>query len=126
MLSLVRTAFALTAGCAVLAGCAQMPDLPGFGAQRNAPRAAVPDTDSATDDSTPGAVPASTAERACTRQGQDQGLSVQGVVGTREVMGDDGVPRSRDVMLRVARGEQVYEVRCSYSYVSSEARIMSL
>jgi len=48
------------------------------------------------------------------------------VVGTREVSGSDGLARSRDVMLRVARGQQVYEVRCSYNYVSNEARIMSL
>jgi hypothetical protein len=77
-------------------------------------------------DATPGAVPASAAESSCTQQGQAQGLAVQGVVGTREVTGADGVARSRDVMLRVARGQQVYEVRCSYSYASGQARIMSL
>lgn len=60
------------------------------------------------------------------QQGQGQGLAVQSVVGTREVRGDDGAARSRDVMLQVARGQQVYEVRCSYSYDSGQARIMSL
>ena len=70
--------------------------------------------------------PASQAEAACMQQGREQGLAVREVVGTREVQGSDGQAVSRDVMLRVARGQQVYDVRCSYHYASAAARIMSL
>lgn len=120
-----RTVSALV-GAFVIAGCAAMPDMRSAGAP---PRSPLPRAEAApvmTPQATPGAVSASAAETACMQQGQGQGLAVQGVVGTREAAGADGVARSRDVMLRVARGQQVYEVRCSYSYASGEARIMSL
>lgn len=112
-------------GVFVVAGCAQLPDMRGSAPLRTAPAPAAQPAPMAPQ-SMPGAVPASAAESACMQQGQAQGLAVQGVVGTREVTGNDGVARSRDVMLRVARGQQVYEVRCSYSYASGQARIMSL
>lgn len=124
MLSYVRTVAAL-GGVVVLAGCFQVPAMRGAAPVRSvAPPVASPAP--VMPEATPGAVPASAAESACTQQGQSQGLAVQGVVGTREVSGTDGVASSRDVMLRVARGQQVYEVRCSYSYASGQARIMSL
>ena len=112
-------------GVLAIAGCAQMPDFrDGARTQATPPRTVQPAPGAPVTDA--GAVPASAAEAACMEQGRGQGLAVQGVVGTREVSGADGLARSRDVMLRVARGQQVYEVRCSYSYVSNEARIMSL
>jgi hypothetical protein len=74
----------------------------------------------------PGAVPLSQAEAACSEMARAQGLGVQSVVGSREVTGPDGVPQARDVLLRVTRGEQVYDVRCNYSYSADSARIMSL
>lgn len=69
---------------------------------------------------------ASAAEAACVAQGQGQGMNIQRVVGTREVAGPGGQPVARDVMLRVARGQQVFDIRCSYDYASGQARIMTL
>jgi len=63
---------------------------------------------------------ASAAEAACVAQGQNQGMNVQTVVGTREAEG------ARDVMLRVARGQQVFDVRCRYDNTTGDARIMTL
>ena len=63
---------------------------------------------------------ASQAEGACMSAGREAGFDVQGVVGTRE----QGT--SRDVMLRVQRGGQTVEVRCSYAYDSGQARIITL
>jgi len=126
MIAFARTVTAV-AGVLVLAGCSQMPVQRGPAPQRSAPPPAMVSVAPAMPlAAAPGAVPASAAESACTSQGQSQGLAVRGVVGTREVRGSDGIASSRDVMLRVARGQQVYEVRCSYSYASGEARIMSL
>ena len=110
----------------LLTGCA-LPDLGGLGptprAPAPAPGAVAPDTPAPTDADSP---PASTAEAACTRQGRDQGLNVREVVGTREVTDSEGRPVARDVMLRVARGEQVFDIRCNYRYAEARARIMSL
>lgn len=110
----------------VLAGC-QMPAvgdwLPGSGGSR-APAAATtaPQPETAND-----AVPtAGAAEAACVAQGRSQGLDVQSVVGSRVQRGADDAPVARDVMLRVARGAQVFDLRCNYQYASQEARIMSL
>lgn len=124
MIPYTRTA-AVLVSMLFIAGCAQLPDMRGPAPQRGAPPPAAQPVP-VVPEATPGAVPASAAESSCMQQGQSQGLAVQGVVGTREVSGSDGVARSRDVMLRVARGQQVYEVRCSYSYASGQARIMSL
>ena len=108
----------------VLAGCLQ-PQQPMrvIGGPQDAPAAtaqpapAPPPADVAT---------ASRAEAACVDQGRAQGLSVEHVVGTRAVTGADGQPTGRDVMLRVARDGQMFEVRCNYQSASDEARIMSL
>lgn len=70
-------------------------------------------------------VAASDAERACLGAAQERGLSVQSVVGSRAVAGSGG-DSGRDVMLRVSRSGQVYEVRCSYAGSTQTARIMSL
>ncbi len=108
----------------VLAGCLQ-PQQPMrvIGGPQSAP-AAAPE---ATPAPPPGDVAtASRAESACVDQGRAQGLRVEQVVGTRAVTGADGQPTGRDVMLRVARDGQVYEVRCNYQSASDEARIMSL
>jgi hypothetical protein len=116
---------AALAGVFTLAGCADFPDI--LPAQ---PRSAAP-VQSAPPPPAPSADigirrSASAAEAACVAQGETQGMNVQTVVGTREVSGSDGQPSSRDVMLRVARGQQVFDVRCRYDYDSSEARIMTL
>jgi len=125
MIAFARTMTAL-AGVLVLAGCFQAPALRSAAPQRSAPPPAASVAPVIPEAAVPGAVPASAAETACTNQGQSQGLAVRGVVGTREVRGSDGTASARDVMLRVARGQQVYEVRCSYSYATGQARIMSL
>lgn len=65
-------------------------------------------------------------EAACSAQAEAQGLSVRGVAAARDVTGADGAVTGRDVMLSVMRGQQVYNVRCNYSYETNEARIMSL
>lgn len=110
----VALAFALSACGAGI----QMPRMGGMAM----PRAAAPVAPLGPE----AAVTAGRAEAACTEVAQAQGLGVQSIVGTREVTGADGVAVSRDVMLRVARGQQVYDVRCSYSYGGDAARIMSL
>lgn len=123
----------LLVGALLLAGC-QMPDFRGMvpAPRSAAPATADPAPDPATDPLGEGAgiaapaPSASVAEAACMQAGRDRDLTVREIVGTREVPGADGIPASRDVMLRVARGQQVYDVRCSYSYASAQARIMSL
>lgn len=65
-------------------------------------------------------------EAACSAQAEAQGLTVRGVAAARDVTDADGAVTGRDVMLNVMRGQQVYNVRCNYSYETSEARIMSL
>jgi len=74
----------------------------------------------------PGLPRAAAAEAACTAAGRERGFQVQGVVGSTEVMGPDGQPASRDVMLRVERGGQVFDLRCNYHYASAQARVMAL
>ncbi len=122
---------------AVLLGACQAPDLRSVmpGPRAEAPAPAPAPEGVAADAFSPEAPgegaaaprpPASQAEAACMQQGREQGLAVREVVGTREVQGSDGQAVSRDVMLRVARGQQVYDVRCSYHYASAAARIMSL
>lgn len=125
MIPYARTVVAMV-GVVVLSGCGALPEMRGSAPMRGAPPPTTAQPAPMAPQAEPGVVPASAAESACTQQGQSQGLAVQGVVGTREVNSGDGVARSRDVMLRVARGQQVYEVRCSYSYASGQARIMSL
>lgn len=126
---MTQTARTLTAiaGMIILAGCAQLPVPRGPATTARVPAPPpMASVQPAAPTATGAAAPASQAEAACLSQGRAQGLAVQGVVGTREVAGPDGSPRARDVMLRVARGQQIYEVRCSYTYASAEARIMSL
>ena len=74
----------------------------------------------------PQPVTASQAEAACSDTARAQGLGVQSVVGSREVPSPDGTAQARDVMLRVTRGAQVFDVRCNYSFAAGAARIMSL
>jgi hypothetical protein len=119
----VTAAMALS-GCADLAGfnlapgAATAPFQTAPTAARPAPAAPLPP--GATAD--PGARrTAAAAEAACVSQGNAQGLNVQQVVGTRDVGGT-----SRDVMLRVARGQQVFDIRCNFDYASGQARIMTL
>lgn len=74
-----------------------------------------------------GQVPtAGEAEAACVALGRERGLDVQSVLGSRVQRDADEQPIARDVMLRVARDRQVYDLRCNYHYASGTARIMSL
>lgn len=63
------------------------------------------------------------AERACIAAGQERGLQVIGIAGSRDVVGPGGTPM-RDVMLRVSRGGAQIEVRCNYQSDADLARIM--
>ncbi len=113
------------AGALVLAGCGDIPDFrfaqPRAAAPvQTAPAPAAPLSDIGIRRS------AGAAEAACVAQGETQGMNVQSVVGTREVTDGEGRPIARDVMLRVARGQQVFDVRCRYDHASAEARIMTL
>jgi hypothetical protein len=58
------------------------------------------------------------AEQACVTAGQERGLQVLGVSGSRP--NNDDI----DVMLRVARSGSQLEVRCNYQTASGMARIM--
>ncbi|WP_146195147.1 hypothetical protein [Pararhodobacter marinus] len=117
----------LLAGVTVLSACGEMRDfrrgMPLIGSDARAPAPAAPVASPPTTGMTPSA---SDAETACMRAGGDAGFSVQGVAGTREITGADGMASSRDVMLQVSRGGQVIEVRCSYDYANASARIMTL
>lgn len=115
-------------GVLALAGCTAYPgQMGGFSAPRDtgpstitvtpAPAGTFPDMGAP--------VAASDAERACLGAAQERGLAVQSVVGSRAVAGSEG-GAGRDVMLRVARSGQQYEVRCSYAGATGTARIMSL
>lgn len=119
----------------LLTGCANVPDFrDGMRLSnpfaRAAPTRAAPSAGSATPVSpAPGSQPApaaSTAETACLAAGREAGFDVRGVVGTREVIGANGLPESRDVMLQVDRAGQSLEVRCSFAYQDAQARIMTL
>jgi hypothetical protein len=100
----------------LLAGCATMPMVTGpTGPMR--PTAAAP-----TQMIEPGDV-ASAAERACIAAGQERGLQVIGIAGSRDVVGPAGT-MMRDVMLRVSRNGAQIEVRCNYQSDADLARIM--
>lgn len=71
----------------------------------------------------PGGTSADSAERACIAAGQERGLQVLGVAGSREVVSPTGEVM-RDVMLRVSRGGAQIEVRCNYQSENDLARIM--
>jgi uncharacterized lipoprotein YajG len=106
----------LLAGVALLAGCMAAPQQ-----VRTAPRAPL-----ATGPATPTIAPADiagAAERACITAGQERGLQVIGIAGSRDVTGPTGTPM-RDVMLRVSRSGAQIEVRCNYQSDSDLARIM--
>lgn len=106
---------------AVVAGCGPMPDL-----RRGFSPTAAPAPRSAPVAPMAGAPAAGMAEQACSDEARARDLSVRAVVGSREVEGEGGAVTSRDVMLRVERRGQVYDVRCRFLYESGEARIMSL
>lgn len=113
--------------CVLLAGCFDIPDYRG-GARFSNPFSSGSGGAMMTP-SDPMAAPvasANAAETACLSAGRTAGFDVQGVVGTREVLGTGGLPQSRDVMLRVQRGGQSVEVRCSYAYLDGTAQIMTL
>jgi hypothetical protein len=121
-----RTTLILTAAALGLAACANVPDLR---LRRTAPPPATTPEPMPLPpvDIEPGAVPsASAAEAACMAAGRERGFQVQGVVGSADVAGSDGQPASRDVMLRVARGAQIFDLRCNFHYASAQARVMAL
>jgi hypothetical protein len=114
------------AACMMLAGCFDIPDLRNGERFSNPFRASPGRPAAPADPMAPPAPEASAAETACLDAGRAAGFDVRGVIGTREVLGTGGLPQSRDVMLRVQRGSQSVEVRCSYSYLGGDAQIMTL
>jgi hypothetical protein len=126
MTKTTKTIAALTT-CVVLAGCFDIPDYRGGARFSNPFSSDAPRTSAAPGDPLGSPPPAaSAAETACLEAGRAAGFEVQGVVGTREVIGAGGLPQSRDVMLQVQRGGQSIEVRCSYAYLDATAQIMTL
>ena len=117
------TILAALTGCMVLAGCNVMPDFR-RGERMSNPFSSQPGT--ATPPGTAQSPSANSAETACLEAARAAGFDVQGVVGTREVLGSGGLPQSRDVILRVVRGTQTVELRCSYTYLDGSAQIMTL
>lgn len=107
----------------ILAGCGAMPD---FRLNRSAPSPANPAPPPAVMPAEPGAPSAGAAEAACQAAGRERGFEVQGIVGSSDVMGADGRPVSRDVMLRVARSGQQFDLRCNFVYADGLARVMAL
>ena len=106
------------AACLV-AGCTLTPV--GMAPSASRPAPAGPITDAPAPSAMAQAAPG--AEQACINAGTERGLEVLGVVGTRAGPSADGEP-TRDVMLRVQRGDSVIEVRCNYSTTAQMARIM--
>jgi hypothetical protein len=105
--------------CALLTACGPFPDAQMRHYQRPPPAPAqVPQV-------APGRA-ATKAESACFEAGRAAGFENMRLAGSAEVMGPNGLPASRDVMLSVRRGQQTFEVRCSYSYARSIARIIKL
>lgn len=98
----------------LLAGCGGTPIIPA----PRAPMASAPVAAVIAPTDVAGA-----AERACIAAGQERGLQVIGVAGSRDVVGPSGAAM-RDVMLRVSRGGAQIEVRCNYSSDANIARIM--
>lgn len=113
--------FSLGVVALTLAACGELPDFRVPGSPTPAAVSAPPPAATL-----PPQTGAGAAETACTAAGQERGFTVQGVVGSTDVAGADGQPASRDVMLRVARGQQVFDLRCNYHYASSQARVMAL
>jgi len=116
-----------------LAACGELPDLRQGGRTLPSPAVAtIPPPEPmppemSVPEPLPGARPSpAQAETACMAAGRERGFVVQGVVGSSDVAGADGLPVSRDVMLRVARGAQVFDLRCNYHYGGAQARIMVL
>ncbi len=71
-------------------------------------------------------LPAQRAIAACLSRAEAQGLEVRGVANSSEVVGPGGAAVGQNVFVDVGRGGQAFTVRCSYTYASSEARIMTL
>lgn len=127
----LTAAAALCLAALSLAACGGLPDL-----RRSRPAPPPPPPSAAMPAPPPAAAapevaaglrpPASTAEDACRAAGQARGFDVRAIAGSAEVTGQTGAPESRDVMLRVARGAQVFDVRCNYHYPSGTARVMAL
>ena len=63
---------------------------------------------------------------ACLARAETQGLNVSGVDRSDEIRTVDGVALGQNVFLDVGSGGQSFTVRCSYTYASAEARIMTL
>ena len=121
-----RMTLILTAAALVLGACASAPDLR---LRRVAPPPATTPEPMPLPPAEiePGTTPsAGAAEAACMAAGRERGFEVQRVVGSADVAGSDGQPASRDVMLRVARGAQVFDLRCNFHYASAQARVMAL
>lgn len=104
--------------CALLTACGPFPDA----RMREFRRPAAPP---APVQVAPGRA-ASDAESACFDAGRAAGFEGMRLAGSSEVLDANGLPASRDVMIGVRRGTQSFEVRCSYSYATSSARIMTL
>ncbi|MBK5928662.1 hypothetical protein [Rhodobaculum claviforme] len=66
------------------------------------------------------------ATAACLDRAEAQGLQVTGVSNASEVMGFGGRPVGQNVFVNIGRGGQNVTVRCSYTYDTAEARIMTL
>ncbi|MGY6412170.1 MAG: hypothetical protein ACXIUV_14250 [Alkalilacustris sp.] len=71
-------------------------------------------------------LPTQRAVAACLSSAEARGFDVRGVSNTSEAIGPGGVAVGQNVFVNVARGGQTFNVRCNYSYASSEARIMTL
>lgn len=73
-----------------------------------------------------GTADAQRAVGACREAAVAQGLSVGGVEGTEEVRGAGGLATGQNVFLAVSRPGAAFTLRCSYTYSTAQARIMTL
>ena len=105
----------LPALAALLAGCTLAAEPPAGRPATAAPAAAqVPDA------------AAGRAVAACRDAATAQQIAVRGVERAEEVRGGAGFAVGQNVFLAVSRGGADFVLRCSYTYATAEARIMTL
>ena len=70
--------------------------------------------------------PAQRAVAACLSQAETQGFEVRGVADATEVVDGADNAVGQNVFVDIGRAGQAATVRCSYTYATSQARVMTL
>lgn len=100
--------------------------LAGCGIPVAGPSAVMPVTPTAGEAGRAGAQAAGAGAQACSTRATEEGFAVQSVADTREVADGAGMPVALDVVLRVSRAGQGFDLRCSYDLATGQPRLMTL